>query len=59
MRPMPAKRVCSTCKCKITAGEVEMVANHALEDYEVADGYVLSCQAFAVSETVSVVYEDH
>ncbi len=36
-----------------------MVANHALEDYEVADGYVLSCQAFAVSETVSVVYEDH
>ena len=51
--------VCSTCKCKITSGEVEMVANHALEDYEVADGYVLSCQAFAISETVSVVYEDH
>ncbi|MAV47076.1 MAG: phenylacetic acid degradation protein [Alphaproteobacteria bacterium TMED89] len=51
--------VCSTCKCKVLAGEVEMVANHALEDYEVADGYVLSCQAFAVSDAVSVVYEDH
>ena len=51
--------VCSTCKCKVTSGEVEMVANHALEDYEVAGGYVLSCQSFAVSEAVSVVYEDH
>lgn len=51
--------VCSTCKCRVLSGEVEMVANHALEDYEVADGYVLSCQSFAVSPAVSVVYEDH
>lgn len=51
--------VCSTCKCRVVSGEVEMVANHALEDYEVADGYVLSCQSFAVSPAVSVVYEDH
>ena len=51
--------VCSTCKCKVVRGEVEMIANHALEDYEVAGGYVLSCQAYAVSEAVSVVYEDH
>ena len=51
--------VCSTCKCRITSGEVEMVANHALEDYEVAGGYVLACQSFAVSEAVSVVFEDH
>lgn len=51
--------VCSTCKCKVIRGEVEMVANHALEDYEVADGYVLACQSFAVSDAVSVVFEDH
>ena len=31
--------VCSTCKCKVLEGEVEMIANHALEDYEVAQGY--------------------
>jgi ring-1,2-phenylacetyl-CoA epoxidase subunit PaaE len=41
--------VCSTCKCKVLEGEVEMVANHALEDYEVEAGFVLSCQAYPVS----------
>lgn len=41
--------VCSTCKCKVLEGDVEMVANHALEDYEVEAGYVLSCQAYPVT----------
>ena len=41
--------VCSTCKCKVLEGDVQMVTNHALEDYEVDAGYVLSCQAYAVS----------
>ena len=41
--------VCSTCKCKVLEGEVEMVANHSLEDYEVEAGFVLSCQAYPVS----------
>lgn len=44
--------VCSTCKCKVLSGEVEMIANHALEDYEVEAGYVLSCQSYPVTETV-------
>lgn len=43
--------VCSTCKCKVLEGEVEMVANHALEDYEVEAGFVLSCQSYPVSAT--------
>jgi ring-1,2-phenylacetyl-CoA epoxidase subunit PaaE len=41
--------VCSTCRCKVLEGEVQMVANHALEDYEVEAGFVLSCQAYPVS----------
>lgn len=49
--------VCSTCKCKVIAGEVEMVANHALEDYEVARGYVLSCQSYPVTDEVVVDYD--
>ena len=49
--------VCSTCKCKVLDGEVEMVANHALEDYEVRAGYVLSCQSFPVSDTLVVTYD--
>ncbi|MCI2399260.1 2Fe-2S iron-sulfur cluster-binding protein [Aliiroseovarius subalbicans] len=49
--------VCSTCRCKVTSGEVEMVANHALEDYEVEQGYVLSCQSFAITDKVTVDYD--
>ncbi len=48
--------VCSTCKAKVLEGEVEMVANHALEDYEVEAGYVLTCQCYPVS-TKKVVWD--
>ncbi|SMX42603.1 2Fe-2S iron-sulfur cluster-binding protein [Octadecabacter ascidiaceicola] len=41
--------VCSTCKAKVLEGDVEMVANHALEDYEVDAGFVLTCQCYPVS----------
>ncbi|WP_071674124.1 2Fe-2S iron-sulfur cluster-binding protein [Nioella nitratireducens] len=49
--------VCSTCRCRVLEGEVEMVTNHALEDYEVAKGYVLSCQSFPVTDRVVVDYD--
>ncbi|SEG11068.1 1,2-phenylacetyl-CoA epoxidase subunit PaaE [Jhaorihella thermophila] len=49
--------VCSTCRCKVLEGEVEMVANHALEDYEVEKGYVLSCQSFPLTDKVVVDYD--
>jgi ring-1,2-phenylacetyl-CoA epoxidase subunit PaaE len=51
--------VCSTCKCKVLEGEVEMITNHALEDYEVRAGYILSCQSFALSDRVVVDYDQH
>ena len=51
--------VCSTCMCKVIEGEAQMMTNHALEDYEVAQGIVLSCQALPVSETITVEYLDH
>lgn len=49
--------VCSTCRCRVLEGEVEMIANHALEDYEVEKGYVLSCQSFPVTDRVVVDYD--
>ncbi len=49
--------VCSTCKAKVLDGEVEMVANHALEDYEVEAGYVLTCQCYPVSDKVVWDYD--
>jgi len=49
--------VCSTCRCRVLEGEVEMVANHALEDYEVEKGYVLSCQSYPVTDRVVVDFD--
>lgn len=49
--------VCSTCKCKVLEGEVDMRANHALEDYEVAQGFVLSCQSYPLTDRLVVDYD--
>ncbi len=49
--------VCSTCRAKVTEGEVEMRTNHALEDYEVAQGYVLTCQCYPLGDTVRFDYD--
>ena len=51
--------VCSTCIAKVTEGEYEMLSNHALEDYEVEAGYVLTCQCYALSDTLKVNYDQH
>ena len=49
--------VCGTCRAQVTHGEVTMRRNYALEDDEVADGYVLTCQALPVSDKVTVDYD--
>jgi len=41
----------------VLEGEVEMIANHALEDYEVRQGYVLTCQSYPQSARVVVSYD--
>ena len=49
--------VCATCRARVLEGEVEMVANHALEDYEVEAGYVLTCQCLPMGDKVVVDYD--
>lgn len=49
--------VCSTCKCRLIEGEVDMRANHALEDYEVERGYILSCQSYPLTDRIAVDYD--
>lgn len=49
--------VCSTCRAMIIEGQAEMQANHALEDYEVRRGYVLTCQCYPLSDRIVVSYD--
>jgi ring-1,2-phenylacetyl-CoA epoxidase subunit PaaE len=49
--------VCSTCKAKITNGEVDMTINYALEPDELAAGYVLTCQAHPRTPSIYVDFD--
>jgi len=49
--------VCATCRAKVTAGDVQMKVNYGLSAEELAEGYVLTCQATPVSEGVALTYD--
>lgn len=49
--------VCSTCKCKVIEGAVEMKINYALDEKEVSQQLVLSCQAVPTAEKVVVDFD--
>lgn len=49
--------VCGTCRARVTEGEVRMRRNFALEEAEVAAGFVLTCQSLPVSDRVTVDYD--
>ncbi|MFD7323505.1 2Fe-2S iron-sulfur cluster-binding protein [Streptomyces sp. NPDC059875] len=48
---------CAACACRITAGEVKMGRNEVLDADDLAEGYVLACQAVPLGERVDVTYE--
>ena len=48
--------ICGACACRLTGGEVDMVHNEVLERQDVADGYVLACQAVPLTAEVSITY---
>lgn len=48
---------CSTCIAKVTEGEVVMDVCYALEDDEIAAGYILTCQGKAKTDKVSLTYD--
>lgn len=49
--------VCGTCRALVTDGTADMRRNYALEPAEVDAGYVLTCQTFPVSDTLTVDYD--
>jgi ring-1,2-phenylacetyl-CoA epoxidase subunit PaaE len=49
--------VCCTCRAKVMQGMVKMDVNYALEKDEVAQGYILTCQAHPTSDDVIVDFD--
>jgi len=51
--------VCCTCRAKVLEGSVKMTLNFALEEDEVEDGFVLTCQAHPTSEKVVISFDEY
>jgi ring-1,2-phenylacetyl-CoA epoxidase subunit PaaE len=50
--------VCGTCRARVIEGDVTMRRNFALEEAEVAAGFVLTCQSTAASPKVVVDFDE-
>ena len=50
--------VCGTCRAKVVEGEVRMERNFALDKKEVANGFVLTCQAHPLTERVVLSFDE-
>ncbi|MCV7103750.1 2Fe-2S iron-sulfur cluster-binding protein [Mycobacterium palustre] len=48
---------CGTCMARLLEGHATMRVNDALEDDEVAEGYILTCQGVPDTDSVVVRYE--
>jgi len=48
--------ICGACACQLTGGKVDMAHNEVLEAADIADGYILACQALALTPEVSIAY---
>lgn len=49
--------VCSTCKCRVIDGNVEMKVNYALEEEELNQNFVLSCQSVPLTSKVTIDFD--
>ncbi len=49
--------VCCTCRAKLIEGNVEVLVNYGLEEDEIEQGYILTCQAIPTSEKVVVDFD--
>ncbi|MEZ0363141.1 2Fe-2S iron-sulfur cluster-binding protein [Mycobacterium sp. pUA109] len=48
---------CGTCMARVTEGSVRMLNNQALDDDEIGQGWILTCQSLPTSPRLRVVYE--
>lgn len=50
--------VCCTCKAKLVEGKVEMDVHWGLEEEEIRQGYILTCQSHPVTEKVVIDFDE-
>ncbi len=50
--------VCGTCRARLLEGEVRMERNFALDKTEVANGFVLTCQAHPTTDRVVLSFDE-
>lgn len=50
--------VCGTCRAKLMEGEVRMERNFALDKKEVANGFILTCQAHPLTDRVVLSFDE-
>ncbi|KZS84778.1 (2Fe-2S)-binding protein [Mycobacterium persicum] len=48
---------CGTCMARLVEGSATMRVNDALEEDEVAEGYILTCQGVPETASITVRYE--
>ncbi len=48
---------CSTCMAKVLKGKAEMEACYALDDDEIEEGYILTCQAHPITAELEIDYD--
>jgi len=46
--------VCSSCIGRVEEGEAKMAKNETLSEEEISQGYILTCQAYAMTDTIKV-----
>jgi ferredoxin len=49
---------CGACVCRLMQGSVSMIASSALEPSDIAEGYILACQALPAAAGIYVSYDD-
>jgi ring-1,2-phenylacetyl-CoA epoxidase subunit PaaE len=50
--------VCGTCRARLVEGRVRMDRNFALDKKEVEAGFILTCQAVPLTDTVVISFDD-
>ncbi|WP_300686413.1 ferredoxin--NADP reductase [Chryseobacterium sp.] len=50
---------CSSCVGKVISGTVNMKETDVLMDYEIEDGFILSCQSVPTSKELTISYDEY